>query len=227
MKKYHWVLFDADETLFDFDTFRGLRHLFSQHNFEFTQADFDDYQMLNVPLWEGYQSGKFTIEEVKTKRFVEWEKRTGIPAIDLNSQFMNSMAETCALLPGAQELLDTLKDKCKVGIVTNGLKALQYVRLEKTGVTDHIDLMVISEEVGVPKPNIAIFEHTFEKMKFNQKEHILMVGDNPHTDILGGINAGIDTCWYNWRQHPEVEGITPTYQVDCLHKLKAILMDKI
>ncbi len=225
--KYQWVLFDADETLFNFDTFTGLKHMFSELDITFTETDFAEYQTLNVPLWEGYQEGRYTIDDVKTKRFVHWAAKTGLPERELNSRFMASMANTCALLPGARELLDSLKSHANVGIITNGLSELQHVRLERTGVVDDIDVMVVSEEVGVPKPDIEIFNHTFEKMNFFDKDRILMVGDNQHTDILGGIRAGIDTCWYNWRKKPADPTITPTYHVDCLHALRNILTDNI
>jgi putative hydrolase of the HAD superfamily/5'-nucleotidase len=126
-------------------------------------------------------------------------------------------------LPGAITLLDKLKPHAKLGIITNGFARLQNVRLEHTGLKDMFEWLVISELVGVAKPNKAIFEHAFDLMGNPDKSKILMVGDTAASDILGGNNAGIDTCWL---QHPEEqlpEGIKPTYTVTHLAQLQTIL----
>jgi Predicted hydrolase (HAD superfamily) len=89
---------------------------------------------------------------------------------------------------------------------------------------DAISTLVISEQVGIAKPDPRIFEHAFEKMGRPPKEKILMVGDNPHSDVLGGMQAGIDTCWLNADNTPVPEDIAPTHQVSSLHQLKNWLL---
>ena len=83
---------------------------------------------------------------------------------------------------------------------------------------------MISEQVGIAKPDVGIFEYAFSLMNNPPKERILMVGDNPHSDILGGINAGIDTCWVNSAGSDLPEGISPSYQVSSLSELQKILL---
>ncbi|MGH1382809.1 MAG: pyrimidine 5'-nucleotidase [Shewanella xiamenensis] len=220
---YDWVLFDADETLFYFDAFEGLKLMFTGFGVEFTQADFEEYQRVNKPLWVAYQDGKISAAELQTIRFEPWAARLNVSPQILNSAFLAAMAEICAPLPGARELLSALQGKAKLGIITNGFTELQTVRLQRTGLQHHFDILVISEKVGIAKPDVGIFEHALELMGRPAREQVLMVGDNPHSDIQGGINAGIHTCWYNVHGHAAPAGITPHYQVNSHQELQQML----
>ena len=221
--QYQWILFDADETLFHFDAFAGLKLMFSRFDVDFTQADFELYQTVNKPLWVDYQDGLITAAQLQTDRFTAWGDKIGVSAEQLNSEFLKAMAEICTLLPGAKALIDSLLGKVKLGIITNGFTALQTVRLEKTGLLDVFDQVVISEEVGIAKPDVGIFEHALMRMNNPERNKVLMVGDNPHSDILGGLNAGVDTCWLNSAELPSPDGITPHYVVKSLHELELLL----
>lgn len=221
---YTWVLFDADETLFYFDAYKGLKRMFTDFGVDFTQADFDEYQLINKPLWIDYQDGKITAAELQTTRFKSWATKLAVAPQVLNSAFLSAMAEICAPLPGVRELLATLQGKTKLGIITNGFTELQTVRLERTGLQHHFDILVISEKVGMAKPDVGIFEHAFELMGQPERERVLMVGDNPHSDIQGGINAGIHTCWYNVHGHAAPAGIHPHFQVTSHYELQQKLM---
>ncbi|GGI86429.1 dUMP phosphatase [Shewanella hanedai] len=221
--QYQWILFDADETLFHFDAFAGLKFMFSRFDVDFTQADFELYQTVNKPLWVDYQDGLITAAQLQTDRFTAWGDKIGVSAQKLNSEFLKAMGEICTLLPGAKALIDSLLGKVKLGIITNGFTALQTVRLEKTGLLDAFEQVVISEEVGIAKPDVGIFEHALMRMNNPERSKVLMVGDNPHSDILGGLNAGVDTCWLNSAELPSPYGITPHYVVKSLHELELLL----
>ncbi len=223
---YQWILFDADETLFHFDAFQGLKLMFSWYDVDFTQADYQQYQTANKPLWVDYQNGQITALELQTTRFQGWSDKLNVPTQTLNSEFLRAMSETSACLPGAKALVTALTGKVKMGIITNGFTELQTVRLEKTGFKDAFFPLVISEQVGVAKPHPAIFDHAFSFMDDTPKDRILMVGDNPHSDIQGGINAGIHTCWLNVNNEPLPEGIKPHYQVGSLAELLGLLDTK-
>lgn len=224
--QYEWVLFDADDTLFQFDAFKGLKLMFSRYGVDFTEHDFAIYEQVNKPLWVDYQDGKITATQLQHRRFEEWAQRLAVTPAELNSAFLSAMADICALLPGASELLDSLKGKAKLGIITNGFTELQTVRLQRTGVHDYFAALVISEQVGVAKPDKAIFEHALQMMDYPDRNRVLMVGDNPHSDILGGINAGMDTCWINAHSKVRPAGIEPMYEVRSLHELNALLNDQ-
>jgi len=221
--KYQWILFDADETLFHFDAFQGLILMFSRFGVTFTQADYHIYQKLNKPLWDDYQSGNITAKQLQNQRFEFWSAKLSIPTQQLNSAFLIAMADISTLLPGALTLLEFLSSRTQLGIITNGFTELQKIRLKKLKVAHHFSLLVISEEVGVAKPDNAIFNYAFKQMEQVNKSQIIMVGDNIHSDIQGGINAGIDTCWLNATNSEKPENITPHFQIAQLSELKAIV----
>ncbi|BEU02117.1 dUMP phosphatase [Agarivorans sp. OAG1] len=221
--KYQWILFDADETLFHFDAFAGLQLMFSRYGVKFEQQDYQHYQTRNLPLWEAYQAGQVNAEQLQQQRFEYWGKQLEQHPQELNDAFLEAMADICSLLPGAKDLLDALKSKVKMGIITNGFTALQKIRIERTGLSGYFSPLVISEQVGVAKPHKDIFEHAFAQMQQPEKHRVLMVGDNPHSDIQGGINAGIRTCWLNRHGEERPEGIEPHYEVNSLKQLQTLL----
>lgn len=223
--QYDWILFDADETLFSFDAFQGLHTMFAQLGVDFTRVAFEEYQKLNQSLWIKYQQGEIDSKQLQEQRFWLWASRVEYSAAELNHRFINVMAELCLPLKGVMEVIPQLAKKAKLGIITNGFTQLQQVRLEKTGLQPYFDFTVISEEVGVAKPDEMIFESAFELMGFPDKSRILMVGDNPDSDILGGNNAGIDTCWLNVECKAAPPDILPTYDVDSWQALANLLLN--
>ncbi|MGS0825465.1 pyrimidine 5'-nucleotidase [Shewanella sp. 0m-8] len=225
--QYKWVLFDADETLFHFDAFQGLQLMFSRFDVDFTRQDFLQYQTVNQPLWVDYQDGKLTAQELQNIRFESWADKLTVSTQRLNNDFLAAMADICQLLPGAQALIDSLTGRVNMGIITNGFTQLQTIRLEKVGLADRFSPLVISEEVGVAKPDVGIFNHALQLMGNPDKDSVLMVGDNPHSDILGGINAGLHTCWLNSNGAEKPDGINPHYQVGSLCELRQILATKL
>ncbi|NOH78885.1 pyrimidine 5'-nucleotidase [Vibrio sp. RE86] len=222
--KYDWILFDADETLFHFDAFKGMQLMFSRKGVTFTEQDFDHYQTVNKPLWVEYQNGTISADELKHTRFQEWADKLETTTAELNSAFLEAMADICTLLPGARELMEAIHGRAKMGIITNGFTELQAIRLERTDMTHYFEHVIISEQVGIAKPDQGIFHHAFEQMGMPCKSKILMVGDNQHSDIVGGINAGIATCWLNSFGASADPSISPDYTVASLHELKAILV---
>lgn len=222
--RYPWILFDADETLFHFDAFAGLQLMFSRHDYAFDSTEYDYYQSINLPLWQQYQQGDISALQLQVSRFTPWAEKLGQTAGALNSAFMQAMADICTPLPGATELINALKGRAKLGIITNGFTQLQQIRLERTGFAGVFSPLVISEQVGLAKPDVGIFNHAFSLMGHPPKQHILMVGDNPHADIQGGINAGIDTCWLNRHGAARPQGITPHIEVNSLSQLQQWLL---
>ncbi len=222
--KYEWVLFDADETLFHFDAFKGMQLMFSRKGVDFTEQDYAEYQQVNKPLWVDYQNGDITADELKHTRFKSWAEKLETTTAELNSAFLEAMADICTLLPGAQELIQALSKKANLGIITNGFTELQAIRLERTGMSEYFKHVVISEEVGVAKPDLGIFAHAFDMIGNPCKSKVLMVGDNQHSDILGGINFGIETCWLNRFDEPKAADIDPHHQVKSLDELHNILL---
>lgn len=226
--RFDAILFDADETLFDFDAHAGLRRLFAAHGVTFTAADFAAFEALNVPLWVQFHAGQISAVEVQVRRFQDWSERLGIPAQQLNDGFLDAMAEVCRPLPGARELLLALRDvpAMKLGLITNGFTRLQRLRLARTGLAEVFDCVAISEELGVAKPHRAIFDHTLEQLGVVDRARVLMVGDRLETDILGARNAGLQSCWLRNPDTPHggaVAGLQPDHVIDHLDALRAWL----
>lgn len=221
--KYEWILFDADETLFTFDAFAGLKKVFADLGVEFTEDDYADYQKINKPLWVQYQNGEITALDLQMQRFSKWASQLAVSELLLNQQYQNAMASICQPFDGVKPLLSALKSNTKLGIITNGFSQLQQVRLEKTGLTDYFEFVLVSEEVGAAKPDKKIFEQAYAKMGSPDKNQVLMVGDNPDTDILGGMQFGFDTCWINWHSQKSPENITPTFEINAFKELKKAL----
>lgn len=222
--RYDWVLFDADDTLFHFDTFSGLKLMLSNFGVDFTKHDFDSYQVVNKQVWQDYQNGIATTDDIKERRFAYWAQRLNTKAKTLNNAFLDAMAEVCTPIDGVKCLLHKLHNQVKMGIITNGLTDLQEVRLQKNDLRHFFDILVISEEVGVAKPNRKIFDHAHYLMQTPSHERILMVGDNLDSDILGGINAGFHTCWFNQHNVDNHTSIVPTYTISSFYELEQILL---
>ena len=213
MFPYQWVLFDADETLFHFDAKAGLVQLFKHYDVEFTDKDYQEYQQLNYALWQQYQQGEITAQQLQITRFQTWSSRLNIAASQLNADFLDAMADVCKPIAGVMATLEKLSQYAKIGIVTNGFTALQKKRLAKTQIAPFIDLLVISEQVGAAKPETKIFEYVYNAMNKPPLDKVLMVGDNLDTDILGGNNFGFDTCWFNPNSEPNNTAIKPSFAI--------------
>ncbi|EDX9923696.1 pyrimidine 5'-nucleotidase [Salmonella enterica] len=223
MMKWDWIFFDADETLFTFDSFTGLQRMFLDYSVTFTAEDFQDYQAVNKPLWVDYQNGAITSLQLQHARFQSWAERLNVAPGLLNDAFINAMAEICSPLSGAVSLLNAIRGQAKIGIITNGFTALQQIRLERTGLREYFDLLVISEQVGVAKPDPKIFNYALELAGNPDRSRVLMVGDTAESDILGGINAGLSTCWLNAHHRDQPAGIHPTWTVASLRELEQLL----
>ena len=223
-KSYQWILFDADETLFHFDSFSGLQQMFTNFGVKFSEQDYHEYQIVNKPLWVEYQNGLISAQQLQERRFDTWAIKLQVSPRELNRAFLIAMVDVCKPIEGATNLLNSLKGKTKLGIITNGFVDLQQARLERLGLRDHFDVLVISEEVGVAKPHPEIFNYALTRMGNPERNSVLMVGDNQDSDIIGGINAGFHTCWLNIENKPTPPGITPHYKVTSLKELENLLL---
>ena len=195
MNDYEWVVFDADNTLFRFLDFTGLQRMFDKEwNMTFTHAHYDEYKELNLQLWKAYENGAITAEQLRNDRFKQWAKTLNTTSEKLNIQFLDAMAIVCPPLPGAESLLSALHKKAKLAIITNGFTSMQKVRLDKNKLSNYIDFVLSSEAAGAAKPNKEIFEQALQMMGNPHPSKVLMVGDNPESDIKGAKRLGMATC---------------------------------
>lgn len=215
--RYKWILFDADETLFSFYSFDGLKTMLARYGVAFSEQDYQAFQAVNQPLWVAYQNKEITAEELQITRFKALSEKTGQDPLKLNQELMAEMALVSRPLENTLAMLNALHGKLKMGIITNGFNALQQKRLENTQTARFFEWVVVSEEVGVAKPDGKIFEFAFRKMGEEVgKSEILMVGDTLSSDILGANGVGIDSCWFNPHHKTNDSGIQPTYEIQTM-----------
>jgi len=138
---------------------------------------------------------------------------------------MNLMGDGLKNAAGAslEHILEKLKIRYKLGIITNGPKSQQYMRLRNTGIYGYFSYVFISEEVGYNKPDINFFEYVLKKIEEKDKSKILIIGDSLTSDIQGGRNCEIDTCWYNRKLQNDNFFIKPNYEIKNLKELLEIL----
>ncbi|AKO31603.1 dUMP phosphatase [[Haemophilus] ducreyi] len=221
--KYEWVLFDADETLFSFNAYMALNIMLKRYAIDFSQADYDAFQAVNKPLWIAYQNNEITAKDIQMRRFAKLSAQTGIDPLVLNQQLMAEMALISKPLPGVIEMLNELYGQVKMGIITNGFTELQQKRLQNTHTAHFFEIVVVSEQVGVAKPDRQVFDYAFELIDGYDRTKVLMVGDTLASDILGGHNAGFDTCWFNQTQQHNQTAIRPTYEISLISQLVEIV----
>jgi putative hydrolase of the HAD superfamily len=130
----------------------------------------------------------------------------------MGASYLAHLAQCGDLIEGAYEVLSALHGKSRIAIVTNGLKIVQRTRLERSRIRAYIDVLVISEEVGAAKPNPEYFEAVCDLTGQPLKSDVLIIGDSLTSDIQGGRDFGIDTCWYNPAGEARHELLT-TYQI--------------
>lgn len=223
--KYKYILFDADETLFTFNNYEGLKTTLAKYQRPFDQEDFAVYLTYNKQLWNQYQNNEISAQVLQTERFKPLAKELGVDPQSLNDEFVDTMALISLPLPGVFELLSELKKHCSLSIVTNGLARMQQPRINNNKMQGWFDHVIISELVGVPKPSIEIFDYTLEQLGHPNKEEVLMVGDTIATDILGGNNAGISTCWLKHEGVKTDSDCSPTYTITEFAQLRKIILE--
>ena len=218
--QFEWIVFDADETLFHFVAYQGLKKMFADEwDTDFTSDDFKQYQTTNQPLWVAYQDGEIDATALKHRRFSLWAERLGVSPEVLNRQYLNGMAAISTMMPHAAALLTSLKGQAQLAIITNGFEDMQSARLAKHGLSERFAHVIISEQVGVAKPDPEIFDAAYQKMGCPEKSKVLMVGDNVQSDILGAGRFGFQTCWVNHHQAQLPSDIACDYQVAHLGQL--------
>jgi len=136
---------------------------------------------------------------------------------------LTNLADGADLIEGAEETVRTLYGRVGLIVITNGLREVQRSRLAKSAVSEFFSAVVISEEIGAAKPDGRIFDAAFEKMGNPQKRDVLIVGDSLTSDIKGGSDYGIDTCWFNPTGKPCDLDVEIQYEIERLHELVGIV----
>ena len=158
------------------------------------------YKQINLKYWKMFERGEIEREALLVARFKEFCGLLNITNKDfslLNETYFHYLSSTPFEIEGADEFLQKLSEKYNIYVITNGVKRVQTKRLSLVNITKYFKKIFISEEIGYQKPSIEYFEYVLKDLNLINKEEILVIGDSLSSDIQGGINAGIDTMWYN------------------------------
>lgn len=227
-KHYPWLWFDADGTLFDYNRAEAtaLRNTFDSLTLPFEDDYLGVYRGINSKLWRALEQQEITPAVLRFRRFellLESLQLSGSPD-QMSTAYVEQLGICAELIDGAFEVLQTLQGTCQFVIVTNGLQAVQRSRLAHSTIRHFITELIISEEVGAAKPQAAFFDAAFARTGHPPKSDVLIIGDSLTSDMQGGVDYGIDTCWYNPTAEPQLEGLHITYEIGHLRELLDFLV---
>ena len=222
-----YVLFDVDDTLLDFGKAEAaaIRKTFERIGIPVTDELIRRYSEINAQQWSRFEKGEITREKLLTERFDILFSELGInvPSEMAQASYEYLLGIGHYFVDGAEELLEALKYKYELYIVSNGNASVQDRRLKSAGIIPYFKDIFISERVGFNKPSAEFFEACFERIPGFEKDKAVIVGDRLSSDILGGINAGVKTCWFNPRGDAPDPDIPADYEIKHLNELPALL----
>ncbi len=226
--KYTWILFDADNTLFDFTHSQknALRYTFKEFGLEYHNDLFPIFTQLNNKIWQAFDENKITHDEIKTERFRFLFNELNIQNIDLdkfNIRFIDNLVEYSKLIDDTEQFLLSLAGKVKMAIITNGMKEVQRPRFNKCKIKNIFDGVFISGEMGLSKPNKEYFESVHKQTGDLDKSEYLVVGDNIIADVRGGKEYGFETCWYNPSLLENGQREFTDFEIQNINQLKKII----
>lgn len=231
MQQYKYLFIDLDDTLYDFsgasresfmETYELLRYGRFFDSFDHYLSIYEPY---NLELWQIYGEGKITKNELNRRRYSHPLETVGIHDQELADTFcretLSRIPTKNKLIDGAIELLEYLRPKYKMYILSNGFTELQSQKMQTTGIGKYFDALILSEEIGVNKPNPRLFEYALQKSGARLEESI-MIGDMFETDIAGAAGIGMDQIYFNPKNKDNTT-FTPTHMVTTLLQIKDIL----
>lgn len=227
--KYKHLLFDADDTLLDFQASEqeALKSLFQSLHLAYTESLVNKYHEINHGLWAAFERGEISKDEILQTRFRKLFSELGI-VVDrpkLEEEYQEMLASSHIVIPGSYELLDQLRNHFELYIVSNGVASTQYNRLHASGLFPYFQNIFISEETGYQKPQIEFFHYVFDRIPAFDASKAIIIGDSLSSDMQGGINAKINTCWYNPKGLVNTKGLPITHEISSLELLCDILLD--
>lgn len=224
---YPYLLFDADNTLFDFDQAERNAHLLlcRAHGLAFSEEGYQLYHKCNADLWRDFDRGLCTKEYLLVERFRRYLAITGERADPeaLNRDHLRALGEGAMLLPGAEELCRVLSREHRLYLLTNAVASVQKARFANSAIAPYFQGVFISEEVGVGKPDPAYFDYVFHAVPGLARDNALVIGDSLTSDIQGANNAGLPCCWFNPKGQPRPQGLRIDYEIRALEELYAIV----
>lgn len=222
------ILLDVDGTLLDFNEAErlGVCAVMRAWDVEPTPYLIERYHQINQEFWKAFERGDIEKEEIFGNRYHRFFAAMG-KEVDGSAaeELYREQLDNCAILiDGAQDICAYLKDRnYDLYIVTNGVSHTQYSRLKLSGLEPYFTDVFVSEDAKSQKPQREYFDFCFSRIREKEPARMLIVGDSQTSDIRGGSNAGIATCWLNDGTQPRAAGIKADYEIKALKELKDFL----
>ena len=225
--KFQTILLDLDDTILDFGAAErvAVGKAFSEMGLEPTEELLCRYSEINVSQWEAFERGEISRDRVLTRRFELLYEELGV-SLDAEKTEDIYRGYLCIghyFVEGAVELLEYLAPKYDLYIASNGVAATHSSRLASAQIGKYFKEIFISETTGHHKPEKEYFDYCFARIENFDPEKTIIVGDSLTSDIRGGLNAGIKTCWFNPKGKPARPDIRPHYEIRSLAELKNLL----
>lgn len=224
--KYTSLFLDLDNTLLDFNKaeYYAAKKLFEKYGLPCDDKAIETYSSINSVFWKRFENGeikKDDIYENRFKTFCEFYK-TQADTKTMSTDYFANLSEGYYTVDGTFEILDYLKyNNYHLYATTNGMSLTQFKRIENSGLKPYFEKVFVSEDAGHQKPEKEYFEYVLKNIPEKDKSKILIIGDSQSSDILGGINIGIDTCWFNPKK--DNAKYISKYEISDLLQLKNIL----
>jgi YjjG family noncanonical pyrimidine nucleotidase len=225
--RYSTLLFDLDHTLLDSDASEIAAYAHTMDVIGLPEPDdhFERYLRINHGMWRAVERGEIQPIEVRHRRFEQFVSEIGIDAdpFTMAEAFVWGLGAHGELYEGARDVLEEFAGRAAMALVTNGLSDVQRARIERLDLDRYFDAIVISSEVGVTKPRPEIFDVAFEQLGSPPKHSAVMIGDSLTSDIRGGSDYGLATCWYNPRGESAGPDDVVTHEVSRLADLPTVI----
>lgn len=223
------ILWDIDGTILNFlaaekEAIKSCFKILEMGNC--TDDMIEVYSKINVKYWEALERGEMTKPEILVGRFREFFECYGLDtskAEAFNAEYQVRLGDTICFNKNALETVKSLKGRVEQYIVTNGTKVAQTRKLKNSGLDELVDGVFISEDLGIEKPGKGFFDIVFDTIGKRRRDEAIIIGDSLTSDIKGGNNAGILTCWYNPGHKPVTGGVSVDYEIDDIGDLIKIL----
>lgn len=229
MRRFDFVLLDADNTLFDFDLAEhlALERAMTERGLPFNEETEQIYLGHNRTLWAAFDRGEVDQPFLLVERFRRLNESLGgssDPA-QFNRDYLTYLGQCSVLYDTSLALCRDLAEAgCVLALATNGVARVQHARMEDSPLRQYVPHLFISEELQAQKPQEAFFRPILEQLGVTDPARCVMVGDNLGSDILGGLRMGLPTIWFNPKHLPGREDIVPTYIAHTHQEIKELIL---
>ena len=224
---FEFIFWDLDDTLLDFLACEqeALRAALKVHGIEMTDHLLARYSAINDSKWKLFERGELTRQEVQLTRFADFFQEFGfsLSVNEFNDLYLEQLGLQAIEFPGIHDMLGKLQSRYQQYIVSNGVEKLMRSRMAIANLDPYFVKAFSSEFMGVQKPDKAFFDACFAQIPNFDPAKAIIIGDSLSSDIKGGINAGIATCWFNPKGKALPEGIVPDYEIRSLNEIFTIL----